>query len=201
LRLIFEYSQEHVSDHVIGLANNSRKKSFKRSNSRVDRYSENVCDPIDVGLLRDSLLIPDLSEPTVVRHYTNLSRLNYGIDVGFYPLGSCTMKYNPRINETISSLAGFKDIHPYSPPEFIQGSLRIMWELEQYLKVLTGMDSFSLQPSAGSQAEFLGLIISRKYFVDRHEAQRCRVYPRFGSWKQPCLRFNGRIPDHFNPYR
>lgn len=175
MKLIFEYSQENVSGHVISLANSSRKTSLKRSNSRIERDIENVCDPIDDGLLRDGLLIPDLSEPTVVRHYTNLSRLNYGIDVGFYPLGSCTMKYNPRINETISSLAGFKDIHPYSPPELVQGSLRIMWELEQYLKVLTGMDSFSLQPSAGSQAEFLGLLISRKYFADRNETQRCRV--------------------------
>jgi glycine dehydrogenase subunit 2 len=93
----------------------------------------------------------------VVRHYTILSRLNYGIDVGHYPLGSCTMKYNLRSNEDISSLEGFNDLHPYSDINSMQGSLRIMWELEQYLIESTGMESFSLQPSAGAQAELLGL--------------------------------------------
>lgn len=180
MKLIFEYHQENVSGHVMDQVENEASRritSSKPSASKVETETEieKVFDPIDSSLIREELLIPDLSEPTVVRHFTNLSRLNYGIDVGFYPLGSCTMKYNPRINETISNLAGFKDIHPYSPPEFIQGSLRIMWELEQYLKELTGMDSFSLQPSAGSQAELLGLLISKSYFADRQESGRCRV--------------------------
>ena len=177
MKLIFEYRQEKTSGHVIGLAESSMKISSEGSDSKIDKDSDmgNVYDPIDLSLIREELLIPNLSEPTVVRHYTNLSRLNYGIDVGFYPLGSCTMKYNPRINETISNLAGFKDIHPYSPIEFVQGSLLIMWELEQYLKELTGMDSFSLQPSAGAQAELLGLLISKSYFADQKQAGRCRV--------------------------
>jgi glycine dehydrogenase subunit 2 len=82
------------------------KISSEGSDSKIDKDSDmgNVYDPIDLSLIREELLIPNLSEPTVVRHYTNLSRLNYGIDVGFYPLGSCTMKYNPRINETICTL-------------------------------------------------------------------------------------------------
>lgn len=178
MKLIFEHRQEKISGHVIDLDeidNCSSNTSSKGSDSKVDRDKGNVYDPIDDSLIRENLLIPDLSELTVVRHYTNLSRLNYGIDVGFYPLGSCTMKYNPRINETISNFAGFKEVHPYSPTEFIQGSLRVMWELEQYLKELTGMDSFSLQPSAGAQAELLGLLISKSYFGDRQETERCRV--------------------------
>jgi len=179
MKLIFEYRQENISCHVIDQADGDDDHHFsstrKRFDSKVHKDNGNVYDPIDDGLIRDNLPIPDLSEPTVVRHYTNLSRLNYGIDVGFYPLGSCTMKYNPRINETISDFIGFKDVHPYSSTELIQGSLRIMWELEQYLKELTGMDSFSLQPSAGAQAELLGLLISRSYFADRQEDRRSRV--------------------------
>jgi glycine dehydrogenase subunit 2 len=155
MKLIFEYQEEQVSGHV-------------REESRIN-------DLIDSNLVRENLPIPDISEATVIRHYTNLSRLNYGIDVGFYPLGSCTMKYNPKINEDVSSLEGFRDLHPYSNTESIQGSLKIMWELEQYLKALTGMESFSLQPSAGAQAELLGLMIAKAYFAERQEVQRSKV--------------------------
>ena len=158
MKIIFEYQDEQVSGHV--------KPCGKESN---------INDLIDNNLLREYLPLPDISEATVVRHYTNLSRLNYGIDVGFYPLGSCTMKYNPKINEDISSLEGFKDLHPYSSVSSIQGSLKIMWHLEQYLKELTGMDSFSLQPSAGAQAELLGLMIAKSFFADRLEAKRSKV--------------------------
>ena len=94
-----------------------------------------------------------MSEPTVVRHYTNISHLNYGIDIGFYPLGSCTMKYNPRVNEDIERLDGFQNLHPLSHEDCNQGSLQLMWELEQDLKTITGMDAFSLQPAAGAQAQ------------------------------------------------
>ncbi|MGA7367656.1 MAG: glycine dehydrogenase subunit 2 [Nitrososphaeraceae archaeon] len=160
MKIIFEYQDEQVSGHI----------------KPCDNESNNINDVIDDNnLLRKDLPLPDVSEATVVRHYTNLSRLNYGIDVGFYPLGSCTMKYNPKINEDISSLEGFKDLHPYSSVNFIQGSLKIMWHLEQYLKALTGMDSFSLQPSAGAQAELLGLMIAKSYFADRLEPRRSKV--------------------------
>lgn len=173
MKIIFEYQDEQVSGHVkntLDSGNVSECHSFKPCNKE-----SSTGDLIDGSIIRENLPIPDISEATVIRHYTNLSRLNYGIDVGFYPLGSCTMKYNPKINEDISSLEGFKDLHPYSSTEFTQGSLKIMWELEQYLKVLTGMESFTLQPSAGAQAELLGLMIAKAFFAERQETKRSKV--------------------------
>jgi len=183
MKLIFEYRKEKVSGHVKdSFENNDEYQSYSNNPNDSHQQSDGVkksgsaiYDPIDNSLIRETLPIPDLAEATVVRHYTNLSRFNYGIDVGFYPLGSCTMKYNPKINEVISNLEGFKHLHPYSSTEFVQGSLKIMWELEEYLKELTGMDSFSLQPSAGAQAELLGLLISKSYFGERREPQRSKV--------------------------
>ena len=170
MKLIFEYQDEQISGHVKDIIDNQNRSDnhhHKACNYEGGSGSNgSIIDLIDKSLVRESLPIPDLSEATVVRHYTNLSRLNYGIDVGLYPLGSCTMKYNPRSNEDISSLEGFKDLHPYSNIDSMQGSLRIMWELEQYLIELTGMESFSLQPSAGAQAELLGLMIAKAFFAD-----------------------------------
>ncbi|HDM70104.1 MAG: aminomethyl-transferring glycine dehydrogenase subunit GcvPB [Thermotoga sp.] len=121
------------------------------------------------------LNLPKLSEPEVVRHYTNLSRMNYSIDVGFYPLGSCTMKYNPKMNEIISRFEGFTFIHPYQPEESVQGALRIMYELQEKLKKITGMDHFTLQPSAGAHGEFTGMLIIKKYHEDRGDFKRKKV--------------------------
>jgi len=94
---------------------------------------------------------PELSETEVVRHYTRLSRLNYAIDLGLYPLGSCTMKYNPKINEKVARLPGLADIHPQMPEESAQGCLRLMHDLEAALCAICGMDRFTLQPAAGAQ--------------------------------------------------
>lgn len=125
--------------------------------------------PLQQGLipekyLREELELPEVSELDVVRHYTALSRRNFGVDNGFYPLGSCTMKYNPKINEDAARLNGFSELHPYAPEEFSQGALQIMYELEQYLKEITGMDAFTLQPAAGSHGELTGIMIAKKYF-------------------------------------
>jgi glycine dehydrogenase subunit 2 len=107
--------------------------------------------------------LPEVSESEVVRHYTKLSRRNHGVDVGLYPLGSCTMKYNPKQNETAANMTGFKDIHPYQDESTVQGALELMFELEKYLAEIAGLDNVTLQPCAGAQGELTGLLIIRAY--------------------------------------
>ena len=97
--------------------------------------------------------LPELAEPEVLRHFTALSTRNFGIDSGFYPLGSCTMKYNPRVNERVAALPGFRDLHPLADDESVQGALELEWELQEILREVTGLDAISLQPAAGSQGE------------------------------------------------
>ncbi len=127
-------------------------------------------------LLRDrDANLPEVSEPEVVRHYTSLSRLNHGVDVGFYPLGSCTMKYNPKINEDVSRLEGFSKVHPYQPDETIQGSLRLLYELNKILCEITGMDGVTLQPAAGSHGELTGMMIIKAYHKNRGDEGRDKI--------------------------
>ena len=111
----------------------------------------------------------DLSEVEVVRHYTELSRKNFGVDIGFYPLGSCTMKYNPKINEAMASLEGFTLLHPLQPAETVQGALQLMFELEKMLCEACGFARFSLQPAAGAQGELTGIMIVQAYFKKKGE--------------------------------
>ncbi|MBN1156012.1 aminomethyl-transferring glycine dehydrogenase subunit GcvPB [Candidatus Woesearchaeota archaeon] len=118
---------------------------------------------------RDELNLPEVSEIDVIRHYTALSRRNFGVDNGFYPLGSCTMKYNPKINEDVSRFSGFTTMHPYSPEKLVQGNLRIMYELQEYLKEILGMDAVTLQPAAGAHGELTGVMIIKAYFESRGE--------------------------------
>jgi glycine dehydrogenase subunit 2 len=118
------------------------------------------------NLVRKTLRIPQLTEVEVMRHYTHLSQMNYGVDSGFYPLGSCTMKYNPKICEEISGWPAVTDIHPYQDESTIQGALRLMYELQEYLCIISGMDAVSLQPAAGAHGEFAGMLIARAF----HEA-------------------------------
>ncbi|NJD99091.1 glycine dehydrogenase subunit 2 [Thermococcus sp. LS1] len=124
---------------------------------------------------KSPLNLPELSEPEVVKHYTRLSEMNYGVDSGIYPLGSCTMKYNPKINEEIAGHPGVAYVHPYQDERTIQGALKIMWELEGWLKEITGMDRFTLQPAAGANGEFTGVMIIRAYHLDRGETQRTEM--------------------------
>ena len=126
-------------------------------------------------MLRESLPLPDNSELDVVRHFTQLSQRTFGIDLGFYPLGSCTMKYNPRINDAMANLPGFCDLHPYAPDDLAQGSLAVMYELERSLSSIFGMAAFSLNPSAGAHAELAALLVAKKYFKDRGESKRTKV--------------------------
>ena len=113
--------------------------------------------------------LPELAEPEVLRHFTALSTRNFGIDSGFYPLGSCTMKYNPRVNERVAALPGFRDLHPLADDESVQGALELEWELQEILREVTGLDAISLQPAAGSQGELTGLLLMRAYFEERGE--------------------------------
>lgn len=133
------------------------------------------------SLLPESLLrtedakLPEVSENEVVRHYTLLSNKNYGLDTGFYPLGSCTMKYNPKINEDVANLDGFKNIHPYQSEETVQGALEAMYDLSNRFAEITGMDSVTLQPAAGAHGEMLGLMLIKAYHRSKGETHRNKI--------------------------
>jgi glycine dehydrogenase subunit 2 len=118
--------------------------------------------------------LPELAEPEVLRHFTELSTRNFGIDTGFYPLGSCTMKYNPRINERIVGLRGFALLHPLVEDDAAQGALELEWHLQNILLEVTGLDAVSLQPAAGSQGELTGLMLFHAYFADKGEDEQRR---------------------------
>ena len=126
-------------------------------------------------LLRQELELPEVSEVELIRYFTALSKLNYGVDTGFYPLGSCTMKYNPKWHEDIARLAGFASIHPLQPEESVQGALQLMFELQEYLAEITGMDLASLVPMAGAHGEFTGLLLAKAYHQDRGDKARKRI--------------------------
>jgi glycine dehydrogenase subunit 2 len=118
--------------------------------------------------------LPEIAEPELVRHFSELASRNFGIDTGFYPLGSCTMKYNPRINERVVSLPGFRDLHPHEEEEGAQGALELEWRLQEILAEICGLDAVSLQPAAGSQGELTGLMLFRAYFAERGELEQRR---------------------------
>jgi glycine dehydrogenase subunit 2 len=116
--------------------------------------------------------LPEVSEPELVRHFTALASRTFGIDTGFYPLGSCTMKHNPRVNERVVALPGFRDLHPLQEEDGAQGALELMWRLQEILAEIAGLPAVSLQPAAGSQGEVTGLMLMRAYFADRGEERR-----------------------------
>lgn len=116
--------------------------------------------------------IPDIDEVSVVRHYTNLSTKNYHVEIGTYPLGSCTMKYNPKINEDMASLVGFAATHPLQPDETVQGNLELLYHLEALLNDVTGMDAFTFQPAAGAHGELTGLLLIKAYHEDKGHTER-----------------------------
>lgn len=125
--------------------------------------------------LREDLPLPELSEADVVRHFTNLSKLNYSVDAGFYPLGSCTMKYNPKINEVTARLPGFAGTHPLQPIESIQGNLLLMYQLQELLMEISGFAAVTLQPAAGAQGELTGVLIMRAYHLSRGDTKRNKI--------------------------
>ncbi|MBW1670964.1 MAG: aminomethyl-transferring glycine dehydrogenase subunit GcvPB [Deltaproteobacteria bacterium] len=130
--------------------------------------------PLDQELTGEGPKFPDLSEVDVVRHYTRLSQWNFGVDTGMYPLGSCTMKYSPKTNERQANLPGFAEAHPMLPPSLSQGVLRMMFELEQYLKEITGMDATTLQPAAGAHGELTGMFLIHAFHKSKG-SQRSKI--------------------------
>ena len=132
-------------------------------------------EPLPEAFLRTDLPLPELAELDVVRHYTRLSQLNHGIDTGYYPLGSCTMKYNPKINEETARLPGFAFVHPLQPIETAQGCLALMFSLQEWLKEIGGFAGVTLQPAAGAQGELTGVLIIRAYHESRGQTQRTKI--------------------------
>jgi glycine dehydrogenase subunit 2 len=161
--------------------------------SRAGRRAGRIPDPgvqaaeVPAELARSTPpRLPELAEPELVRHYTELSTRTFGIDTGFYPLGSCTMKYNPRINERAVGLPGFADLHPYQEDEGAQGALELMWRLQEMLAEVVGLDAVTLQPAAGSQGELTGLTLMRAYFADRGEDRTEVIIPDTAHGTNPA---------------
>lgn len=145
----------------------------------------------DMDVLPDELLsaddvLPNVAEIEVVRHYTNLSRMNFSVDTQMYPLGSCTMKYNPKLNERVAALDGFAGIHPLTRPDHAQGALALLWELSLYLAEITGMKEFSLAPAAGAHGELAGVMIIKKYFEEKNENRRVILIPDSAHGTNPA---------------
>ena len=130
--------------------------------------------------------LPGLAEPEVVRHFTRLSRLNYGIDMGLFPLGSCTMKHNPRLNEKMARLPGFADIHPMQPVSTVQGALALMDDLAHWLKTLTGLPSVALSPKAGAHGELCGMMAIRAALEARGDARSVVLCPESAHGTNPA---------------
>ena len=132
-------------------------------------------EPLPEGLVRDDLKLPEVGELQVVRHFTKLSQFNHAIDIGFYPLGSCTMKYNPKLNEDMARLAGYASLHPLVADESAQGSLALMHQVQEWLAEISGFEAVSLTPAAGAQGEFAGILMIRKYHVERGDTKRTKI--------------------------
>lgn len=148
-----------------------------RSGHGLPEY--NYCttpEALPAGLLRGTAPeLPEVDEPTVVRHYTNSSNNNFGVDTGFYPLGSCTMKYNPKVNEAMVARSNVANLHPSQPASTVQGALRIYRDLEKYLAEIGGMAEFTLNPFAGAHGEYTGLMVIRAYHLSRADEARRKV--------------------------
>jgi len=131
--------------------------------------------PVPDGYVRDELNLPEVSELQFVRHYTHLSQKNFSIDTVFYPLGSCTMKYNPKVNERAAAIEGLTQVHPLQPESAAQGSLELMFKLQEALKEISGFSAVSLQPAAGAHGEFAGVLVMRAYHQSRGDEKRTKV--------------------------
>ncbi|NMP21167.1 aminomethyl-transferring glycine dehydrogenase subunit GcvPB [Sulfobacillus harzensis] len=152
-----------------------------------DVASFNLEAHIPAELIRRTPLgLPEVAENDVVRHYTALSTLNYGVDTGFYPLGSCTMKYNPKVNDWAAGLPGFADVHPLQPDSTVQGLLTLLKALEDGLKEISGMDAVSLQPAAGAHGELTGILMIKAYLRDRGENRRTILVPDSAHGTNPA---------------
>ena len=166
------------------------KTIFEKSNN-IDGINffeeEKTINFIDKKFLRqDKIGLPQTSELEVLRHYKTLSDRNFCIEKGFYPLGSCTMKYNPKVNEMLANLDGFLNLHPSLKDEDVQGALELMFNLQEALKIITGMDAVSLQPAAGAHGEFSGMMIVKKYFENKGEVRKKVIIPDSAHGTNPA---------------
>jgi len=154
--------------------------------SASDVPAVNIDDVIGGKYLRNDLDLPEVAEIDLVRHYTNLSRRNFGVDLGFYPLGSCTMKYNPKINEDVAGFAGFTGLHPDAPDQFAQGNLELMYDMQKLLSGIFGMADFTLQPAAGAHGELTGVMMIKKYFEKKSEKRHLVLIPDAAHGTNPA---------------
>jgi glycine dehydrogenase subunit 2 len=147
-----------------------------RGGGKIPHPPKDALDRVPATARRETPpALPEMNEPDVVRHYVNLSQLNHAVDTGFYPLGSCTMKFNPKLNEWAARLPGFAELHPLAPDEVAQGTLQLLWELEAALAEISGMRAVTLQPAAGAQGELTGILMIRAYHRERGETERDEV--------------------------
>src|SRR5437660_2006155 len=154
---------------------------------KCDVPQKNLEDVIDSKLLRDEIpAMPELSEVDVIRHFTRISTWNYHIDLGLYPLGSCTMKYNPKINERMARLEGFALAHPYLPAQMLQGALEVQKRLENCLAEISGMDAVTLQPAAGAHGELTGILMIRAYHESRGNPRKRILIPDSAHGTNPA---------------
>jgi glycine dehydrogenase subunit 2 len=170
-KLIFEYSQSERKGYTL---------------PKLDVPEIKTEDSITKEYLRKENTLPELSEIDVMRHFVHLSILNHHVDKGFYPLGSCTMKYNPKVNEDVSRLDGLTALHPLQPLATIQAALRLIYELGQYLIEIAGLDAISLQPAAGAQGELTGIMMVRKYFEKKGENRTKVLIPDSSHGTNPA---------------
>ncbi|HEC38338.1 hypothetical protein LCGC14_1784840 [marine sediment metagenome] len=151
---------------------------------KMDLEVNNIQDILPANLLRQELHLPNISEGELVRHFMALSRRNYGVDTGIYPLGSCTMKYNPKVNEKVARLPGFTDIHPIQDEN--DGSIEVLYHISKLLGEITGMDAFTLQPAAGAHGELVGLLIIKKYFEIKGLEKKKLIVPDSAHGTNPA---------------
>jgi len=178
-------AEPHIVEPLIFELHCEGHNSF--SPPRLDVPDAPIADLIPARLLRSKAPeLPEVSEPEVVRHFTRLSSLNYHVDKGMYPLGSCTMKYNPKVNEEVAALPGFKDLHPLCPPDAAQGALRLMYLLADALCKITGMSEFCLHPAAGAHGELTGMMVVAAYHRDKGNQKDTVLIPDSAHGTNPA---------------
>ncbi|MEG0381450.1 MAG: aminomethyl-transferring glycine dehydrogenase subunit GcvPB, partial [Kurthia sp.] len=154
----------------------SREGRIGYSLTDLDVPEVDLSELLPSSLIREEAAeLPEISELDLMRHYTALSNRNHGVDSGFYPLGSCTMKYNPKINESVARFPGFAHIHPLQAEETVQGALELMYDLQEHLIEITGMDEVTLQPAAGAHGEWTALMMIRAFHEANGDTQRTKV--------------------------
>jgi glycine dehydrogenase subunit 2 len=188
MKTVIRKVSTHISQNEGTIFEHSRPGRTAYSLPDLDVESIPIQSIIDPKFLRDDELegLPEVSEVDVIRHYTRLSTWNYAVDLGMYPLGSCTMKYNPKLNERVARFDGFAASHPYTPDILAQGNLELIKELEAALAEITGLPAVSLQPAAGAQGEMTGLMVIRKCLETRGDARRIVLIPDSAHGTNPA---------------